>query len=235
MVECHYRAPVGADATLVAWFHVRLYRSGKIWIRAFCENGYLDQGDRHQDLCAHGYDRRRRCVQRRDPHALREHPLGYRRLGSAATRRSRPEHNVAQLISTRLVPNYWKRGPSAATLNGLGQSYTPMSVVGWTPKRGGYRFSERHRAPAAVGRALLRERRSRVPIGQSWLRRARSGTYPIVWRDSGNNLPTQPSLRPTYTFEGPGGGGFRWARRGRKLVGPRSPRERRLPRLSHHR
>jgi len=42
MVECHYRLAVGLDATLVVWFHVRLYRTGRIWIRAICENGYLD-------------------------------------------------------------------------------------------------------------------------------------------------------------------------------------------------
>src|SRR5258708_13617452 len=42
MVECHYRAAVGSDASLVVWFHVRLYRTGRVWIRAICENGYLD-------------------------------------------------------------------------------------------------------------------------------------------------------------------------------------------------
>src|SRR5262245_51763769 len=43
MVEAHYRSSVGADPTLVVWFYVRYYRSGRVWVRAIVENGYLDR------------------------------------------------------------------------------------------------------------------------------------------------------------------------------------------------
>lgn len=206
MVECHYRAAVGADATLVAWFHVRLYRTGKIWIRAFCENGYLDKANATKTYA---------------PTVT----IGGAVVYSAATLthyantrwdvegwiggdpQITPKHNVAQLISTRLVPNYWKRTPSAATLNGLGQSYSPMSVVGWTPNEADTGFQN------AIG--LLPQWDALYCVSsdprayKAVVASSRSlGTYPIVWRDSGNNLPTQPSLRPTYTMDGAGGGGF---------------------------
>src|SRR5262249_39572050 len=42
MVEAHYRSAVGSDPTLLVWFHVRLFKSGRVWIRAIVENGYLD-------------------------------------------------------------------------------------------------------------------------------------------------------------------------------------------------
>src|SRR5262249_27497684 len=42
MVECHYRAHVGSDATLMVNFQVRLYAGSQLWIRAVVDNGFLD-------------------------------------------------------------------------------------------------------------------------------------------------------------------------------------------------
>ena len=42
MVEAHYRSAVGSDPNLVAWFHVRLYKNGRMWVRAIADNGWLD-------------------------------------------------------------------------------------------------------------------------------------------------------------------------------------------------
>jgi hypothetical protein len=206
MVECHYRGAVGTDATLVAWFHVRLYRTGRIWIRAFCENGYLDKANATKTY-----------VPTVMIGGVAVYSPGTALTHFANTRwdiegwiggdpQITPKHNVAQLISTQLVPNYWKRNPSAATLNGLGQVYTPMSVVGWTPDMTNTGFQN------AIGLLPLWDAlyctTSDPRAYKAVVASSRSlGTYAIVWRDSSDNLPTRPSARPNYTVEGNNGGG----------------------------
>lgn len=206
MVECHYRGAVGADPNLVAWFHVRLYRSGKIWIRAFCENGYVDKSKATKTyvptVTIGGTARYSPGTNLTHYSNTRWDVEGWVSGDPQIT----PKHNVAQLISTRLVPNYWKRSPSAAALNALGQAYTPMSRVGWTlngqdtgfqnaigllPKWDALYCSSSdpraHRAAMASARSL--------------------GSFAIIWRDSADNLPTRPSARPNYTVSGSNGGG----------------------------
>jgi hypothetical protein len=206
MVECHYRAPVGTDATLVVWFHVRLYRSGKIWIRAFCENGYVDKAKAaktyvptvtiggaaiyNPGTTLSHYSNTRWDIE------------GWFRGDPQIT----PKHNVAQLISTRLVPNYWKRSPSAAALNGLGQVYTPMSRVGWTLKMGDAGFQEQIGLLPLWDALYCSSSDSRAY--RAAMASSRSlGSYAIVWRDSADNLATRPSARPNYTVFGNNGGG----------------------------
>jgi hypothetical protein len=215
MVECHYRAKVGTDASLVAWFHVRLYRSGRMWVRVICENGYLD-------------------VNTVDKSYVPTVSIGgtqvYNNGGASLTNYANtrwdqegwiggdpqitPKHNSAQLIATKLVPNYWKRNPSENALNGISplttdpfmvQAYKPMDHGGWSLTQGdtGFQYDigllpvwdalyctsgdpRAYRAVTAAARSL--------------------GTYAIVWRDSANNLPTRPSGRPTGTIDGGGGG-----------------------------
>jgi len=206
MVECHYRGPVGSDASLVAWFHVRLYRTGKLWIRAFCENGYVDKARATKTyvptvtiggatVYSPGTNLTHYANTRWDIE-------GWVRGDPQIT----PKHNVAQLISTRLVPNYWKRNPSAAALNGLGQVYTPMSRVGWTQDESDTGFQN------AIGLLPLWDAlycSSTDPRAfRAAMASARSlGSYAIVWRDSSDNLPTRPSARPNYTVGGNNGGG----------------------------
>jgi hypothetical protein len=206
MVECHYRGPVGTDATLAVWFHVRLYRTGKIWIRAFCENGYVDKA---QALKTYVPTVTIGGTVRYNPGTNLSHYSNTRwdvEGWVGADPQITPKHNVAQLISTRLVPNYWKRNPSATALNGLGQAYTPMSRVGWTLKMGDAGFQEQ------IGLLPLWDalycsssdpRAYRAAMASS---RSLS-SYAIVWRDSTDNLPTRPSARPNYTTSGNNGGG----------------------------
>src|SRR4029077_4473827 len=105
-----------------------------------------------------------------------------------------------------LVPNYWKRNPSAAALNGLGQNYSPMALVNWSPDSGDTGFQ------SPIGILPLWDAlyctSSDPRAYKAVVASSRSlGTYPVVWRDSADNLPTRPSGRPTYTMLGPGGGG----------------------------
>ena len=205
MVECHYRAPVPADATLVVWFHVRLYRTGRIWIRAICENGYLTATPDKTYV----------------PTVTINGAMVYNNGGASLTHYGNtrwdvegwiggdpqitPKHNSAQLIATRLVPNYWKRNPSQSALGALPQVYTPMAHGAWTLTQGDTGFQNEigilplwdalyctsgdpkaYRAVTAAARAL--------------------GTYAIVWRNSADNLPVRPSALPSGTVDSQGGG-----------------------------
>ncbi len=209
MVECHYRAAVGTDVTLVVWFHVRLYRTGRTWIRAICENGYVDVATSNKTYV---------------PTATIGGVMVYNNGGASLTHWAQtrwdaegwtgvggdpqitPKHNVAQLIATKLVPNYWKRNPSQTALNGLAQVYTPMARLGWTLDQSdtGYQIEigllplwdalyctsgapQAYRAVIAAARAL--------------------GSYAIVWRDSADKLPCRPSARPGYSVSGSNGSG----------------------------
>ncbi len=207
MVECHYRAAVGIDASLVVWFHVRLYRTGRVWIRAICENGYLD-------------------VNTVDKNYVPTVTIGlatvYTNGGASLSHYANtrwdvegwiggdpqitPKHNGAQLIATKLVPNYWKRNPSQNALNAISSPYAPMDHGQWTLTQGdtGFQYEigilpvwdalyctsgdpRAYRAVTAAARSL--------------------GTYAIVWRDSATKLPPRPTDRPNWTVLGDNGGG----------------------------
>jgi hypothetical protein len=209
MIECHYRAPVGADATLVVWFHVRLYRSGRIWVRAICENGYLD-------IATSGVNKTYvptvtigSAITYNNGGANLIH-YGHTRWDSegwiGGDPQITPKHNVAQLIATRLVPNYWKRNPSQGALNGLVQVYSPMARGGWTQDQSSAGFQDQ------IGILPLWDAlycTSGDPRAyRSVIANARSlNSYGIVWRDSTDNLPTRPSARSTWSVSGDHQGG----------------------------
>lgn len=207
MVECHYRAQVGSDSSLRVWFHVRLYRGGRLRVRAICENGFLDATTGNKSYV---------------PTVTIGGATVYNNGGASLTHYGHtrwdaegwiggdpqvtPKHNVAQLIATRLVPNYWKRNPSASALNSLYQSYAPMQRGGWSQDQSGPGFhndigllplwdalycssgdSRAYRSVMANSRAL--------------------NSYGIVWRDSADNLPTRPSGRPNWSVDGNHQGG----------------------------
>jgi len=207
MVECHYRLAVGIDASLVVWFHVRLYRTGRVWIRAICENGYLDVNTVNKNYV---------------PVVTIGLATVYTNGGTSLSHYANtrwdvegwiggdpqitPKHNSAQLIATKLVPNYWKRNPSQNALNAISSPYAPMDHGQWTLTQGdtGFQYEigilpvwdalyctsgdpRAYRAVTAAARSL--------------------GTYAIVWRDSADKLPTRPTGRPNWTVLGDNGGG----------------------------
>jgi hypothetical protein len=133
MVECHYRADVGSSLMSV-WFHVRLFADGRVWLRAICENGYLDNG---AGGVSAGVDRSY------VPTVAINGSTVYNNAGTALTHydntrwcvegwiggdpQVQPLHDVAYLRSTKLVPNYAYTAPSGTALNALAQSYSPMA------------------------------------------------------------------------------------------------------------
>lgn len=200
MVECHYRSAVGADASLAVWFHVRLFVGGRIWIRVVVENGYLNlplnsptktyvptiiiggvtvYNNSGASLSHYGYTR-----------YAAEGWIG----GNPAIT---PSHNSTDLINTKLVPNYWKRTPSAATLNALTQTYTPMGAAdlnqnmpdaGFHPDIG--TLTNWDALYCATGDA--RAYRSMLATSSSM------NSFPIAWRDSTTQLIPKPSDFPSW-------------------------------------
>jgi hypothetical protein len=122
-VECHYRASVTGD--LAVWFHVRLWAGGRIWIRVVVENGVLTSVPPTRTYAAQvmigGTTVYSGNVTQYKQRWTVEGWIG----GNPSVT---PSHDVAYAISTKLIPNFWKRNPSAARLNGLTQTYSPLQL-----------------------------------------------------------------------------------------------------------
>ena len=208
MVEAHYRSSVGSDPTLVVWFHVRLYKGGQIWIRAVAENGYLDISTNNKTYV---------------PTVKIGGTTVYNNGGASLSHYAHTRWTVegwigadpqitqkldtVYLTDSKLVPNYWKRNPSASALNNLIQSYNPMQRGDWTQNMGDSGFQEQI-GLLPLWDALYVSSGGDARAFKSVIANAKSlNSYPIVWNDSTSKLPTIPSARPTWTIDGPSGGG----------------------------
>ena len=209
MVECHYRAPVGSDTTLVAWFHVRLYKSGQMWVRAICENGYVTNSQGTPSINKTYSATAVIGSATVFSNATFSH-AGHARWDAegwiGGDPQITPKHNVAQLIGTRLVPNYWKRNPSSARLSGLPQTYTPNSRAGWTQSMGDTGYQDQ------IGLLPLWDAlyctSSDPRAFKAVVTHARAlNSYGIVWREPADNLPARPSVRSTWSLQGNNQGG----------------------------
>lgn len=202
MVECHYRSGVGSDSSLSVWFHVRLYKGGRIWVRAIVENGYLNAATADKSYVpavAIGgksvFDNGGAALtQYKNTRWMAEGWIG-------ADPGITVKHESAYLIGTKLVPNYWKRNPEAAAFAGLAQAYVPMKRGDLEPDMGvsGYQQSlgllplwDALYATSGDVRAW------RTMLANS----SHLNSYGIVWRDSRSNLVAKPSEFPAFSIEG---------------------------------
>ncbi len=221
MVECHYRAPVGSDPNLVVWFHVRLWAGGRVWVRAIVENGYLDN--------AAGNALNPNSDKSYVPSVTIGGTTVYNNGGSALTHyantrwsvegwiggdpRVTPGHDAAYLRATKLVPNYGWTNPSAATLNAYDGTYTPMSRGDITAGMSAAGYGE-HIGLLPLWDVLYCQtgdaRAWRAAIKNS----SAINSRPIVWRPRATNRIPTPSAFPTWTVDGPGGGGEKEQTRG---------------------
>jgi len=202
MVECHYRAKVGTDPTLEGWFHVRLWRSGRVWIRAICENGRVDvtTSDRsYVPQVAIGsstvYDNGGATIAHyRNTRWSVEGWIG----GDPDIT---PTHNTTYAISTKLVPNYWKRSPSSTYLASLNETYTPMSKVAQEPNMGDTGYQ-----PPIGLLPLWDALYCTSGDGHAWrammANSSALNSYGIVWRDSSTRRVPRPSDWSTYSIDG---------------------------------
>ncbi len=200
MVECHYRSPVGSDPTLAVWFYVRLYKHGRIWIRAIVENGYVDVTPNDKSYV---------------PTVIIGGATVFSNSGSALTHYAHtrwtaegwiggnpqvvPKHDPTYLISTKLVPNYWKRSPSAATLNALVQTYAPMGRAGLTQSMGAAGFQNQI-GLLPLWDALYATTGDSRAYNSVLANSSALNSYPIVWKDSASGLPPKPSSYPNTTL-----------------------------------
>jgi len=213
MVECHYRADVGGGTLLSAWFHVRLFADGRKWVRAIVENGYLDNG---AGAIAANADRTYvptitigGTVVYNNGGASLSHYKNTRYSSEGwigGDPQITPKHDVAYLRNSKLLPNYHWTNPSATALNALTQTYTPMSngnlepsmgVAGFQPSIGLMPTWDALYATSGDSRAY------RSCLANS----SHLNSYGIVWRDFTTKLPLKPSDFPTWSLEGPNGGG----------------------------
>lgn len=211
MVECHYRADVGGGTLLSVWFHVRLFADGRMWVRAICENGYLDNGS---GAVASNADRSY------VPTVSINGSNVYTNGGASLTHYKNtrwsvegwiggdpqvtPKHDSAYLISTKLAPNYNWRSPSAGKLNSLTQTYTPM-MQGDIVDRMSTPGYQDHIGILPLWDALY------VTSGDSraWksmlANSSACNSRPIVARSKSAELVPRPSDFQTWTFNGAGG------------------------------
>jgi hypothetical protein len=208
MVEAHYRSNVGSDPTLQVWFYVRLYKSGRMWIRAVVENGYLDVTTAGKSYI---------------PTVTIGGTVVYNNSGNALTHYAHtrwtaegwiggdpqitPKHDTTYLMSTKLVPNYGWLSPSATALNNLYQTYAPNQNLNWSASMGST-GAQSQIGLLPMWDALFLTSGADSRAYNSVLANAKAlNSYAIVWDDSATHRPTIPTNRPTWTVDGAGQGG----------------------------
>jgi hypothetical protein len=221
MVECHYRAPVGSDANLVAWFQVRLWAGGRMWVRAIVENGYLDN--------AAGTGLNANSDKSYAPTVVIGGTTVYNNGGSSLAHYANtrwmaegwiggdpgvtPTHNASYLRATRLVPNYGWTNPGSSVLNSYDGTYTPMSRGSITAGMSAAGYGD-HIGLLPLWNALYCQsadpRAYRATLRNSSAINSRA----IVWRSRSTNAVPTPAAYPTWTVSGPGGGGEKELTRG---------------------
>jgi chitodextrinase len=196
MVECHYRSNVGSDTSLSVWFHVRLYKAGRIWVRAIVENGYV------------GVSANKSYV----PTVTIAGTTVYNNGGAALNHYANtrwtqegwiggdpavtPKHNTQYLIDTKLVPNYWKRNPSAAVLNSMNQTYIPMGHGALEPGMGSAGYQPGIGLLTSWDALYVTSGDARA-YRSSLANSSSINSYPIVWRNQSTQLVVKPSDNPT--------------------------------------
>ena len=208
MVEAHYYGVPNGNANMAVWFQVRLYKSGRLFVRTWIDNGRLDLApvDRSYvpNVSIGGVP-----IFDNGGAALTHyaHSRWSQEAWIGATNAVEADIDTGYLVRTRLVPNYMSNVPAEAALNALAQNYTPLTNAGWTPNMGETGFQRQIGLlpswDALYVTSHADPRARRAVMAQTW---ALSG-YPIVWKDSATLATPMPSARPTWTVDGPNQGG----------------------------
>ena len=221
MVECHYRSAVGSDPNLVVWFQVRLWAGGRMWVRAIVENGYLD----NSSGTALNANSNKSYV----PTVTVGGSTVYSNSGTTLAHYANtrwmaegwiggnpgvtPTHNAAYLRATRLAPNYGWTSPSASVLNSYDGSYAPMERGAITATMSDAGYGD-HIGLLPLWNVLY----CQTADPRAWRATMRNSSAinsrPIVWRSRASNGVPTPTAFPTWTVDGPGGGGEKEQTRG---------------------
>lgn len=213
MIEAHYRAQVGSDPTLTAWFHVRYYKSGKVWIRAIGGNGNLDISTALKNYVPNvviGGSQ----IWNNGGLSLQHyaHTRWAQEAWIGGVPQITPKLDTNYLKSTNLVPNYMAKTPSESALNGLYQNYAPNQNGNWTVSMGETGYQEqigvlpRWDALYITSNADPRAYKSVIANAKA------INSYPLQWDDSVTKQTVKPSDRPSWGLNGQGSGGnTNWA------------------------
>lgn len=206
-----YRKAVGGDAHIVAWLEVRAFLGGAVEVLAWVENGYLDVSSptaRTETFAftlagTERYSGSLTLYPRTSVVLASGWPVAHWVSTDPAVI---PSHDTDYLDSTKLVPHYWKRSPSTTALNALVQTYTPGGVGSHTAIMGSAGYQN------AIGllpqwEAMYCTSGDSRAYKATEVNSAHFRSFATTWRDSATNLPVRPSLRPTWTVLGAGGGG----------------------------
>ena len=203
-VECHYAGRAGA---LLVSFHVRLHRGGATFVRVIVENGWLDAPSPDLNYTPSVIIGGAAALPAK-PIAHTAHSRWVAEKWLGIDPEVTPRHDTVYLRDTRLVPNYWRTKKADATkLDALTQTYEPMSSGEFSRHMSDTGYQEQigllpnHDALYVMSDADPRAFRSVVANGKAL------ASFPVVWRDSADSLPTRPSGRAHWTVNGPDQGG----------------------------
>jgi hypothetical protein len=140
--EFVYQAPFPSDTHLVAFFHVRIWSSGRYRVRVAVDSGRAGpsmtgsaakSGTFTVVVAGSTVYSASTAMPRYSGWSV----VGW---GGGADPEISVAHDVAYLKATKLVPHVGYTGASAATLNGLAQTYSPMQLRNYeqTMGAGGY-------------------------------------------------------------------------------------------------
>jgi len=210
MVEAHYYGLASSDPYIGVKFYVRLYKNGKMFVRAIVENGNLMGGTSSDISYVPTISIGGSTVFNNGGSTITQY--AHQRYDvSAWIGMADPGTTIAQdtkyLMASGLVPNYWKTGPSQSTLNSLTQSYLPLQKGDWTTSMGATGYQSQI-GLLPIWDALYLNSFGNSTAYKSVITNARTiNSYPLTWPDPNTGNPIVISDRPTYTKSGANGGG----------------------------
>lgn len=206
MIEAHYQSALSSTSPLIAWFQVRLYRDGAMWVRAIVENGIVSD-----TMTAANYIPEvviGTSVVFNNGGSSLSHPAHTRWMAEGWINASSDNsgslqiyQNTSYLIDTKLVPNYWKALTPQASFSGLVQKYTPLSNGNLTSNMGETGFQDQigllPKWDALFISSGSPSARDSVIANSSSL-----NSYPIIWRDQKTSKIPKPTDWPTWAIYG---------------------------------
>lgn len=211
MVECHYHASVGADPSLYVIFHVRLFATGDVFVRAIVGNSYFNSAEQVQkdyipDIAING------STVWNNSGATYHHSrwARYDITGWIGTDpQITPKHDTGYLSETKLVPNYWQRPPAQSAIDFYldHDSYVPGDNLNYTVSMGAGGF-QRQIGLLTMWDALYLTSGANETMLDSVLAHARAiNSYAIAVPDTGFISPPKISDYPDYSINGQNQGG----------------------------
>lgn len=205
MVEAHYLSTV--DDTLSVEFHVRLYSTNDIWIRAVVNNGILAFTTNNNDITYDAFIKIGSDTVFNQASLTHYNNTRYCYEGWIG---NDPDIMIAQdcdyLESSGLVPSYWKT-TSETTLNGLDTVYTINDNEGWTTSMGAAGFQNQIGILPLWDAAYVASDGDRRAFKSVIVNAKALNHYPIIWAQSTTRNPIDVGDYSNWNLGGQGAGG----------------------------